>query len=119
MKRRITRAVKVGSVEIGGDAPISVQSMTNVAAADFEGTVRQLKALEAAGCAIARIAVPDTDCARVFSYAKEQGVELPLVADIHFDYKIALEAVKCGASKIRINPGNIGEAWKEIGRAHV
>lgn len=112
MKRRITRAVKVGSVEIGGDAPISVQSMTNVAAADFEGTVRQLKALEAAGCAIARIAVPDTDCARVFSYAKEQGVELPLVADIHFDYKIALEAVKCGASKIRINPGNIGEAWK-------
>ena len=112
MKRRITRAVKVGSVTIGGNAPVSVQSMTNVAAADFEGTVRQLKALENAGCSIARIAVPDTECAKVFTYASEQGVSIPLVADIHFDYKIALEAVRCGASKIRINPGNIGEAWK-------
>lgn len=112
MKRRFTRAVNVGGVVIGGTSPISVQSMTNVAASDFEGTVRQLKALEDAGCAIARIAVPDTDCARVFTYAREQGIEIPLVADIHFDYKIALEAVRCGASKIRINPGNIGESWK-------
>ena len=112
MERRVTRTVNVGGVLIGGDAPIAVQSMTNVTAADFEGTVRQLRALEAAGCQIARIAVPDTDCAKVFSYARSQGITIPLVADIHFDYKIALEAVREGASKIRINPGNIGEAWK-------
>lgn len=112
MERRITRTVNVGGVLIGGDAPIAVQSMTNIPAADFEGTVRQLRALEAAGCQIARIAVPDTDCAKVFSYARSQGITIPLVADIHFDYKIALEAVREGASKIRINPGNIGEAWK-------
>lgn len=112
MERRKTRVVKVGHIAIGGDADIPVQSMTNIPAADFEGTVRQLRALEAAGCQIARIAVPDTDCAKVFSYARSQGITIPLVADIHFDYKIALEAVREGASKIRINPGNIGEAWK-------
>ena len=110
MERRITRSVNVGTVAIGGNAPISVQSMTNVAAADFEGTVRQLKALEKAGCAIARIAVPDTDCARVFTYAKEHGINIPLVADIHFDYRLALESLKAGVDKIRINPGNIGSA---------
>ncbi len=112
MERRKTRELKVGGIAVGGTSPISVQSMTNAPAEDFAGTVAQLKALEAAGCDIARIAVPNTECAAVFEYARENGVRLPLVADIHFDYKIALEAVRRGASKIRINPGNIGAEWK-------
>lgn len=112
MERRKTRAVKVGDIVIGGEAPISVQSMTNAPAEDFEGTVAQLKALGTVGCDIARIAVPNTDSAEIFEYAANKGITLPLVADIHFDYKIALEAVRRGASKIRINPGNIGTEWK-------
>ncbi len=112
LKRRETRKVRVGSVEIGGGSPISVQSMTNMPAEDFEGTVTQLRALEKEGCAIARIAVPKEECAPIFTFAKEQGIKIPLVADIHFDYKIALAAVTNGADKIRINPGNIGEKWK-------
>ncbi len=112
MERRKTRTVTVGNVKIGGSSYVSVQSMTNAPAEDFEKTVRQLKALENCGCDIARIAIPKIECADVFKFARENGVKLPLVADIHFDYKIALAAVKCGASKIRINPGNIGESWK-------
>lgn len=112
MERRKTRTVSVGGVKIGGDSYVSVQSMTNAPAEDLEGTVRQMKTLESCGCDIARIAIPSVECAEVFSYARKNGVRLPLVADIHFDYKIALAAVKCGASKIRINPGNIGESWK-------
>ena len=112
MERRNTREVKVGSVLIGGKAEIPVQSMTNIPAHDFEGTAAQLIRLQNAGCDIARVAVPDESVAEVFSYAKKNGVIMPLVADIHFDYKIALAALKCGADKIRINPGNIGESWK-------
>ena len=112
MERRNTRKVKVGSLYIGGDADVTVQSMTNVPASDFEGTLAQLKRLEKVGCDIARIAVPEESVAEVFTYAKTNGIHMPLVADIHFDYKIALAALRAGADKIRINPGNIGEAWK-------
>lgn len=106
--RRKTRTVHVGNVAIGGDAPVSIQSMTNRPARDFEGTIAQIQSLAAAGCEIVRIAVPDTETAAVFSKAKQAGVTVPLVADIHFDYRIALEALRHGADKIRINPGNIG-----------
>ena len=106
--RRKTRTVHVGNVVIGGDAPVSIQSMTNRPARDFEGTIAQIQSLAAAGCEIVRIAVPDTETAAVFSKAKQAGVTVPLVADIHFDYRIALEALRHGADKIRINPGNIG-----------
>ncbi len=112
MTRRKTRRIMVGGVAIGSDAPIPVQSMTNIPAHDFEGTVSQLLRLEKAGCDIVRIAVPKEECAEIFTYAKDHGVKLPLVADIHFDYKIALAALRAGADKIRINPGNIGESWK-------
>lgn len=106
--RRKTRAVHVKNLTIGGDAPVSIQSMTNRPAKDFAGTIEQIQSLAAAGCEIVRIAVPDTETAAVFSRAREAGVTVPLVADIHFDYRIALEAVRHGANKIRINPGNIG-----------
>ena len=94
MERRKAREVKVGSVVIGGNADIPVQSMTNIPAHDFEGTVSQLLRLQKAGGDIARIAVPEESVAEVFSYAKNNGVTMPLVADIHFDYKIALAALK-------------------------
>lgn len=110
--KKLTRVVRAGDVMIGGDHPISVQSMVNVPAADFERALAQIKSLESAGCDIVRLAVPTVEDAAIFKYAKERGVKCPLVADIHFDYKIALESVKMGADKIRINPGNIGEAWK-------
>lgn len=110
--RRATKKIKVGSLYIGGDSDISVQSMTNRPAADLEGTLAQTRELEAAGCDIIRLAVPDENAAPVFSYLKKNGIAAPLVADIHFDYKIALAAIKNGADKIRINPGNIGEKWK-------
>lgn len=106
--RRPSRAVKVGRLTVGGNAPISIQSMTNTDTHDREKTLAQVRALEKAGCEIVRLAVPDRDAAPIFSYLKEQGVQVPLVADIHFDYRIALECVAAGADKIRINPGNIG-----------
>lgn len=107
-----TREVKVGSVVIGGTAPVSVQSMTNTDTLDYEATIKQLCDLQTAGCDIARLAVPTEEAAKVFSAAKTAGIVMPLVADIHFDYRIALAAIKEGADKIRINPGNIGESWK-------
>lgn len=107
-KRRKTKQVMAGGVAIGGTAPVSVQSMTNTDPCDYAATLAQVNALAASGCDIVRLAVPDKASARVFSYLKESGVRVPLVADIHFDYRIALEAVACGADKIRINPGNIG-----------
>ena len=112
MTRRKTRQITVGNVKIGSESPIPVQSMTNISAEDFEGTTAQLFRLEKAGCDIGRIAVPREECSGIFTYAKKHGVSIPLVADIHFDYKIALAALKAGADKIRINPGNIGESWK-------
>lgn len=110
--RKKTRIVRVRDMEIGGGTPISVQSMTNIPAHDFAGAVKQIKKLEAAKCDIVRLAVPDTEAADIFTYARKEGVKCPLVADIHFDYKIALAALRAGADKIRINPGNIGEKWK-------
>jgi len=110
--RRKTRIVQVGNIKLGGGCPIAIQSMTNRPAADFEGTLCQVRALQAAGCDIVRMAVPEADCAAVFPYLKSNGITIPLVADIHFDYRIALECVRSGADKIRINPGNIGSKEK-------
>ena len=106
--RRKTREISVGNVKIGGTAPISIQSMTNTDTHNVEATIAQIKALEAAGCDIVRLAVADIAAASTFSAIKAAGVKIPLVADIHFDYKIALAAIDAGADKIRINPGNIG-----------
>ena len=106
-KRDNTRKISVGGVDIGGGAAVSVQSMCNTKTWDVEATVAQIKAMKAAGCDIVRIAVPDIAAARAISDIKE-GVDMPLVADIHFDYRLALEAAARGIDKIRINPGNIG-----------
>jgi (E)-4-hydroxy-3-methylbut-2-enyl-diphosphate synthase len=109
--RRKTRAVKVGGIVIGGGAAIPVQSMCNTDTRDERATLAQLYALEEAGCEIARLAVPDMEAAqKLGAYVK--AVSMPLVADIHFDYKLALEAVRRGVAKIRINPGNIGDRDK-------
>ncbi len=107
MKRRETSQVRVGKVAIGGGAPVSVQSMTCTKTADVDATVGQIQALTAAGCEIVRVAVPDTEAAAAIGRIRER-ISIPLVADIHFDYRLALEAVRNGADKIRINPGNIG-----------
>ena len=111
-ERRISRATRVGGVQIGGGAPIPVQSMLNTPAHDFEAAAALTARLTDAGCDIVRLAVPDAETAEVFSYLRSCGVTIPLVADIHFDYTLALASVKAGASKIRINPGNIGAEWK-------
>ncbi len=112
MKTKQIRTVMVGGTPIGGGHPISVQSMTNTPSEDFDRTIAQIRALERVGCDIVRLAVPTVEASEAFRMAKEAGIRCPLVADIHFDYRIALEAVKMGADKIRINPGNIGERWK-------
>ena len=112
MERMQSRPVRVGGLTVGGGAPLTVQSMTNVPAEDFEGTTAQILRLEKAGCDIVRLAVPTAECAPVFRYAKERGVTCPLVADVHFDYRIAMAAAESGADKIRVNPGNLGEKWK-------
>lgn len=111
MIRRFSRQVNVGNIKIGGDAPVAIQSMLNALASDFEGNLKQLKALEAAGCEIVRMAVPDMEAVKVLGKLKEHS-NIPLVADIHFDYRLALESLKAGVDKIRINPGNIGSAEK-------
>ena len=105
------RQIQVGSVRIGGDAPVSIQSMLNTKTTDVEGSLTQIRALKAAGCQIARLAVPDMDAAKGFREIAAES-PLPLVADIHFDYRLALECVRQGVDKIRINPGNIGSAEK-------
>ena len=107
MQRRESKKIKVGNIFIGGDAPITVQSMLNVPSTDIEGSVRQAKELEKAGCQIIRAAVPDMQAVRLIGALKE-NVSVPIVADIHFDYKLALESLAAGVDKIRINPGNIG-----------
>ena len=99
--------VKAGSVLIGGGAPVSIQSMLNVPSTDIEGSVAQAKRLEEAGCQIIRAAIPDMDAVKLIPALKE-AVSVPIVADIHFNYKLALEACAAGVDKIRINPGNIG-----------
>ena len=107
MKRENTKQIRLGSVAVGGGAPVSVQSMCNTKTWDVEATVGQILALEAAGCDIVRLAIPDMDSARAISAIRER-VHIPLVGDIHFDYRLALEAAERGIDKIRINPGNIG-----------
>ena len=110
--RRKSRTVSVGGIQIGGNAPISVQSMTNTDTHDVAATLAQVRALEAAGVDIVRLALPDREAARTVYALKEAGVRVPLVADIHFDYHIALDAVAAGVDKIRLNPGNIGSREK-------
>ncbi|SNU96433.1 4-hydroxy-3-methylbut-2-en-1-yl diphosphate synthase [Megamonas hypermegale] len=106
--RRKTRQIAIGNVKIGGGAPISVQSMTNTKTTDTEATVAQIKALQDAGCDIVRLAVPDMTAAENIANIKVQ-VNIPLVADIHFDYRLALKAIEQGIDALRINPGNIGD----------
>ena len=103
----MTRQIKVGNVAIGGGADVVIQSMLNTKTTDVEGSLSQIRSLAAAGCQIARLAVPNMEAARGFAEICKESV-LPLVADIHFDYKLAIAAAEGGASKIRINPGNIG-----------
>lgn len=107
----MTKAIMVGNVQIGGGAPVSIQSMLNTKTTDVTASLAQIEALRAAGCQIARLAIPDMDAARAFKEICDAS-PLPLVADIHFDYRLAIAAAEAGASKIRINPGNIGEAGR-------
>lgn len=109
--RNKTRQILVGTVPIGGDSPVSVQSMTKTDTRDIKATVAQIKALEEAGCEIIRIAVPDMDAAKAFGAIKQQAT-IPVIADIHFDWKLALEVIQQGVDGLRINPGNIGAKWK-------
>lgn len=118
IERRKARPVKVGEVVIGGNSPISVQSMCDTDTRDVAATVKQIKALEAVGCEIIRVAVPDMVAAKVLGKIKKQ-INIPLVADIHFDYRLALEAINQGIDKVRLNPGNIGskEKTREVVKA--
>ena len=106
--RKTTRKIHVGSVPIGGGAPIAVQSMTNTDTRDARSTLRQINRLAEAGCEIVRLAVPDTEAAEGFRRVKARS-PVPLIADIHFDHRLALEALRSGADGLRINPGNIGD----------
>ena len=106
-KRRQSREVSVGNVKIGGNNPISIQSMTNTDTRDAEATIAQIKRLEEVGCDIVRVAIPDMTAAKNIAKIKSE-VNIPVIADIHFDYRIALQAIESGVDKIRINPGNIG-----------
>ncbi|TAL25695.1 MAG: flavodoxin-dependent (E)-4-hydroxy-3-methylbut-2-enyl-diphosphate synthase [Nitrospirae bacterium] len=109
--RKKTRTIHVGKVPVGGGHPISVQSMTKTDTRDVTATVRQIKGLEKAGCDIIRLAVPDMDAAKALGKIKK-AVNIPMIADIHFDWRLALEAIKQGVDGLRINPGNIGARWK-------
>ena len=106
IQRRKTRQIRVGDVKIGGDAPVSIQSMAKTDTRDVAATVKQIKGLEAAGCDIVRVAILDSRAARAIKAIKKK-IKIPLVADIHFQYKLAIEAINAGADKIRLNPGNI------------
>ncbi|MEE0970583.1 MAG: flavodoxin-dependent (E)-4-hydroxy-3-methylbut-2-enyl-diphosphate synthase, partial [Clostridia bacterium] len=106
--RKKKRQVFAGNVGIGGDSKIAIQSMTNTDTHDAVSTLAQIKALESAGCDIVRITVPDIEAAETVKYLKNSDIRIPIVADIHFDYKIALKCAEYGIDKIRINPGNIG-----------
>ena len=108
-ERKSTREVRIGDVVIGGNHPIAIQSMTNTKTQDVEATVAQILQLERAGCQIIRSTVPDMEAAKALQEIKKQ-IHIPLVADIHFDYRLAIAAMENGADKIRINPGNIGSA---------
>ena len=107
MKRNETKVIQIGTVKIGGGNPVAIQSMTNTKTEDVEATVAQILTLEKAGCEIIRCAVPTMEAAQALKEIKRQ-IHIPLVADIHFDYRLAIAAIENGADKIRINPGNIG-----------
>lgn len=109
--RKNTKKIRVGNIYIGGDAPITIQSMTNTDTRNAASTVTQIKELEAAGCEIIRVAVPDMEAADAIKDIK-MGITIPLVADIHFDYKLAIRALQNGVDALRINPGNIGSEEK-------
>ena len=104
----MTKQIHVGGVPIGGGAPVTIQSMTNTPTQDVKATLEQIRKLAAAGCEIVRVAIPDLEAARAVEKIKE-GSPIPVVVDIHFDYKLALAAIAAGADKVRINPGNIGD----------
>ncbi len=110
--RRKTKRINVGKIAIGDLSPIAIQSMTNTDTHNKEATLFQIRSLEALGCDIVRITVPDIDAVDTITYLKQNGVKIPVVADIHFDYKIAVASAKAGVDKIRINPGNIGSDEK-------
>ncbi len=109
--RRPTRPVKVGHLTVGGGAAVSVQSMTNTDTADARTTLEQVRALAAAGCEIVRVSVPDENALEGFRSLRKD-IRIPLVADIHFDYRMAVSSIEAGADAVRINPGNIGVSWK-------
>jgi (E)-4-hydroxy-3-methylbut-2-enyl-diphosphate synthase len=111
INRKKTRQIKVGKVKIGGMAPISVQSMTNTFTQDIASTVSQIKRLEKAGCEIIRVAVPDEEAAKAIKPIKEK-ISIPIIADIHFDFRLAIASARAGADGLRINPGNIGSVKK-------
>lgn len=108
MTRKDTKVIQIGTVKIGGGNPVAIQSMTNTKTEDVEATVQQILALEVAGCQIIRCAVPTMEAAEAIREIKKR-IHIPLVADIHFDYRLAIAAIENGADKIRINPGNIGD----------
>ncbi len=107
ISRRVSRQISIGNVPVGGNAPVSVQSMTNTDTRDWRATVNQIKRLESAGCEIIRVAVPDEEAVESFEKIKK-SIGIPIIADIHFDYRLAIGAMRAGADAIRINPGNIG-----------
>ncbi len=107
IQRKITRQISVGGVKVGGMSPITVQSMTNTFTSDIDATVAQIKRLEQAGCDMIRVAVPDIESASAISSIKSQ-ISIPLIADIHFDYRLAIVSAEAGADGLRLNPGNIG-----------
>ncbi len=109
--RQQTRQIKLGDLKIGGDAPVSIQSMCNTDTRDVAATLAQISALQTAGCEVVRCAVPDQTAALALGDIK-RGIAIPLIADIHFDYRLALTAVEQGVDGLRLNPGNIGEIWK-------
>ncbi len=111
-ERRRTRIIRVGDIQIGGNAPIVVQSMTNTDSHNFEATYKQIKELEDIGCDVVRLTLPDLAACETVAHLKNSDLKIPLVADIHFDYRIALAAADAGIDKIRINPGNIGSDEK-------
>lgn len=124
MMRKNTRAIKIGNIQIGGGAPIVVQSMTNTKTDDVVASVAQINALATVGCDIVRLAVPDMEAAKALKQIKSK-VNVPLIADIHFDYRLALEAMESGIDALRLNPGNIGDedrvktVVKEAKRRHI
>ncbi len=113
MKRKKTKVIHVGNVAIGGDNSISIQSMTNTKTANIPATVQQIKELAIAGCEIVRVAIPDLDSANAIKDIKKQ-ISIPLIADIHFDHKLAIAAIQAGVDGLRLNPGNIGSQNKVL-----